>query len=62
MENGLQEDKSRGRENNYKSKKENMVAQSGVKAIEVLRRGGDKARFRKQNWQDLAMDRTWEVR
>ena len=36
-----------------------MVAQKGVKAIEVVRCGGGgaRARFRKQNWQNLAMDR-----
>ena len=42
-----------------KSLGKNMVAQKGVKAIEVVRCGGGgaRARFRKQNWQNLAMDR-----
>ena len=40
-----------------KSSGKNMVAQKGVKAIEMVRCGGGGARFRKQNWQNLAMDR-----
>ena len=47
----------RQKKKTIKSSGKNMVAQKGVKAIEMVRCGGGGARFRKQNWQNLAMDR-----
>lgn len=38
-----------------------MVAQNGAEAVEVVRSGGNRPRFKEKNMWDLVVDGVWEV-